>query len=92
MAYIVGVHEVLEIDRKVISIVQGWENPLLTNVMKFFTTIGSATIVIVLSILILFFLYKVLNHRSELLLFSIVMLWLAITERFVKTNLPARTP
>ena len=74
IAYIVGVHEVLEIDRKVISIVQGWENPLLTNVMKFFTTIGSATIVIVLSILVLFFLYKVLNHRSELFLFSIVML------------------
>ncbi len=74
IAYIVGVHEVLEIDRKVISIVQGWENPLLTNVMKFFTTIGSAKIVIVLSILVLFFLYKVLNHRSELFLFSIVML------------------
>lgn len=84
MAYMVGVHEVLTIDRKVISIVQGWENPLLTSVMKFFTTIGSATIVITLSILVLFFLYKVLNHRSELLLFSIVMLGSPILNGLLK--------
>jgi undecaprenyl-diphosphatase len=37
--------------------------------MKIFTFIGSGTFVVILSLILLFFLYKVLHHRLELILF-----------------------
>lgn len=74
LAYSISVNGFLTLDDTVISIVQGWESPILTNLMKFFTTIGSANVVILTSLGILFFLYKVLNYRSELVLFIVVMI------------------
>jgi undecaprenyl-diphosphatase len=74
MAYTVSVHKVLAFDRRIISIVQGWESPILTNIMKFFTTIGSANTMMVLFLFILFFLFIVLHHRAELCLFTIVII------------------
>lgn len=60
-------------DSKVITAVQGLETPGLTEVMKFFTFIGSTKVVIILSLVLLFFLYKVLHHRLELILFASVI-------------------
>lgn len=45
------------------------ESPGLTVVMKVFTFIGSAPFVTILSLFLLIFLYKVLHHRQELILF-----------------------
>lgn len=74
MAYTVSVHKVLAFDRRIISLVQGWESTILTDIMKFFTTIGSVNTMLVLSIFIVFFLFIVLHHRAELLLFTIVII------------------
>ncbi|MBI0577054.1 phosphatase PAP2 family protein [Neobacillus cucumis] len=60
-------------DSMVISAVQGLETPGLTKVMKLFTFIGSTRVVIILSLVLLFFLYKILYHRLELILFVSVI-------------------
>ncbi|MCK1992006.1 phosphatase PAP2 family protein [Peribacillus muralis] len=73
MAFAVSANDYLNFDSKVMALIQGWESPLLTGIMKFFTYIGSTGSIIVLSLFILFFLYKVLKHRLELILFIVVM-------------------
>ncbi|MDQ7862990.1 hypothetical protein RCO48_24050 [Peribacillus frigoritolerans] len=73
MAFTISANEYLKFDEDVISLVQGWESPLLTDIMKFFTYIGSTASLIILSLVILFFLYRVLKHRLELVLFTAVM-------------------
>ncbi|MFF2498054.1 phosphatase PAP2 family protein [Peribacillus sp. NPDC058075] len=74
MAFTISAHEFLNFDGIVISFIQGWESPILTTLMKFFTFIGSASSVIILSIFVLLFLYRVLKHRLELVLFSAVII------------------
>jgi undecaprenyl-diphosphatase len=68
MSLLISDHKIVQFDSNVIAAIQGMESPGLTKVMKFFTFIGSAPFVIVLSIILLFFLYKVLHHRMELIL------------------------
>jgi undecaprenyl-diphosphatase len=69
ISLVISDHKILHFDSTVIAAVQGMESPGLTSVMKFFTFIGSAPFVTILSICLLFFLYKVLHHRQELILF-----------------------
>ncbi|MGW6379673.1 phosphatase PAP2 family protein [Peribacillus butanolivorans] len=73
MAFTISAYEFLNFDRTVISFVQGLESPFLTTIMKGFTFIGSSISIIILFLLVLFYLYKVLKHRLELVLFSAVM-------------------
>ncbi|CAH0288520.1 hypothetical protein SRABI96_04192 [Peribacillus sp. Bi96] len=84
MAFTISAHEYLKFDREVISFVQGLESPLLTTIMKFFTSIGSTASLIILSLFILFFLYKVLKHRLELVLFCVVMVGSPLLNLMVK--------
>ncbi|MCM3727923.1 phosphatase PAP2 family protein [Neobacillus cucumis] len=74
MSLLISDHKIVHFDTIVIGAVQGMESPTLTSVMKFFTFIGSAPFVIVMSIVILFFLYKVLQHRVELILFIVTII------------------
>jgi undecaprenyl-diphosphatase len=76
--------KIIYFDRTIIDNVQGLETPFLTNVMKFFTFIGSAPFVIVLSLFLLFFLYKVLHHRFELILFVAAIAGSAILNGILK--------
>ena len=69
MALLVSNHSIHHFDRTVINFIQGLESPVMTSFMKLITFLGSSVFIILLSISILFFLYKVLNHRSELILF-----------------------
>jgi undecaprenyl-diphosphatase len=73
-----------QFDHQVIDYIQGLESIGLTRTMKFFTTIGSAPVVIGLSILLLFFLYKVLHHRLELILFIGTVMGSAILNELLK--------
>jgi undecaprenyl-diphosphatase len=70
ISLLISDHKIIQFDSTIIAAVQGLESPGLTAIMKFFTFIGSTSVVIILSLVILFFLYKVLNHRLELILFS----------------------
>ncbi|OKL36867.1 phosphatase PAP2 family protein [Domibacillus mangrovi] len=74
MAFLVSSHEIIQFDQTVVSFIQGLESPMLTAIMTFFTFIGSTSSIVVLSLLTLFFLYNVFKHRSELILFMIVLL------------------
>lgn len=74
MAFLVSSREIIQFDQTVISFIQGLESPMLTVIMKVFTFIGSIKSIVVLSLLVVFFLYTVLKHRSELILFIAVVL------------------
>jgi undecaprenyl-diphosphatase len=74
MAILVSRDTIVNFDSSIISYVQGLEAPLLTMIMKFFSFIGDTRAVIVTSLLTLVLLYMVFKHRSELILFSSVML------------------
>jgi undecaprenyl-diphosphatase len=74
ISLLISDHKIVHFDSSVIAVVQGWESPGLTAIMKVFTFIGSAPFVIPLSLCILFFLYKVLHHRQELILFIVALI------------------
>lgn len=73
MAVLVSKQTIIHFDSTIISFVQGFESSMLTMIMKFFTFIGDMVSIVVISLLILITLYKVLKHRSELILFLSVM-------------------
>lgn len=73
IALLIRAEKLILFDSNVISYVQGLESQWLTIVMEVFTAIGSAPIVILLSLSVLFLLYKILNHRKELILLAAVM-------------------
>lgn len=77
-------HQIIGFDRTIISAVQGLESPGLTKVMKLFTFIGSTKFVIILSLLLVFFLYKVLQHRLEVVLFIVVLMGSGIINQLLK--------
>lgn len=74
MAFLVSGHNIIQFDQTVIAFIQGLESPMLTAFMTFFTFIGSMSSIVVFSLLTVFFLYNVFKHRSELVLFIIVLL------------------
>ncbi|WP_066048894.1 phosphatase PAP2 family protein [Robertmurraya korlensis] len=74
MALFVRRNTIVSFDNIIISSIQGVEAPWLTGIMRFFTFIGDTIPVIILSLISLFLLYKVLNHRAELILFIAVIL------------------
>ncbi|PGY08490.1 phosphatase PAP2 family protein [Bacillus sp. AFS031507] len=84
ISLLISDQKIIHFDRTVIDMVQGSETLVLTNVMKFFTFIGSAPFVIVLSLFLLFFLYKVLHHRFELILFAAAITGSAILNGILK--------
>ncbi|WP_437389281.1 phosphatase PAP2 family protein [Priestia filamentosa] len=84
LSILVSQDRIVHFDSTVISFVQGFESPILTSIMKFFTFVGSLPAIIVLSVLIMFFLYTVLKHRSELILFVAAILGSSILFRILK--------
>ena len=84
MAILISRHDILTFDSTIISYVQGLEMPALTAIMKFFTFIGSGNAIFVIAVIVMFFLYKVLHHRFELLFFTIVVLGAGILNGMLK--------
>ncbi|UQD51044.1 phosphatase PAP2 family protein [Bacillus methanolicus] len=84
MAILISGHQIIKFDSTIISVVQGFESPMLTAIMKFFTFIGSTISVAVISLLAFLFLYKVLKHRSELILFVAVIIGTPILNQTLK--------
>ncbi|KIL41425.1 hypothetical protein SD70_07210 [Gordoniibacillus kamchatkensis] len=73
IALMIGDNAIAEFDRSVAAFIQGLESPPLTQVMIFFTNIGAGWPVVAIAIAIMAFLYIVLRHRKELLLFVAVV-------------------
>lgn len=84
ISLLISDQKIIHFDRIVIDSIQGRETTILTEIMKFFTLIGSAPFVIVLSLFMLFFLYKVLHHRFELTLFVAAITGSAILNGILK--------
>ncbi|GHH96813.1 phosphatase PAP2 family protein [Neobacillus kokaensis] len=84
VSMLISDHQIIGFDNSIIAAVQGMESPGLTEVMKFFTFIGSTKFVIILSVLLIFFLYKVLKHRLELILFIAAVMGTAIINQLLK--------
>jgi undecaprenyl-diphosphatase len=84
IAFIISAKEITQFDSTVISFVQGFENPGLTMIMKIFSIIGDTTAVIVLSLVVLLFLYFVLKHRTELVLFVAAIIGSAVLNLILK--------
>jgi undecaprenyl-diphosphatase len=77
-------HKIIHFDSTIIGYVQGMESPALTQIMKFFTFIGSAPVVVVISLSLLFFLYIVLHHRLELIFFVYAVIGSALLNQLLK--------
>ncbi|MEH7110589.1 phosphatase PAP2 family protein [Bacillus sp. JJ1764] len=84
VSFLISDHEIAHFDSTIISAVQGLESPGLTKMMKTFTFIGSASFVSIMSLLLIFFLYKVLHHRTELILFVFAIGGSAILNEILK--------
>lgn len=84
MAILISRHHILAFDSTIISYVQGLETPTLTAIMKFFTFLGSGNCTFFIAVIVMFFLYVVLHHRSELIFFSIVIAFAGILNRMLK--------
>ena len=84
MAIFISGQTIIQFDQSVISFIQGFESPMLTSIMKFFTYIGSFPSVFGISLLASLFLYFVLKHRTELLLFGTVVIGTPIINRILK--------
>lgn len=85
IALLVSDKKIAQFDSTIIAFIQGLESPGLTSIMKFFTFIGSGTQVVVIALLVIFFLFKVLHHRRELILFIWVVLGTTILNEILKT-------
>ncbi|WP_318509253.1 phosphatase PAP2 family protein [Bacillus sp. T3] len=84
MALTISSHHIALFDKAVISFVQGFENPTLTSIMKIFTYIGNTKSVIVVSLLVLFFLFLTLKNHSEFVLFTIFIIATPILNGILK--------
>ncbi|MFS0907544.1 phosphatase PAP2 family protein [Priestia aryabhattai] len=84
MAILISGSKIVAFDHYIISFIQGFESPGLTAIMKCFTFIGSTPSVAVISLFSLFFLYKVLKHRTELILFIAIIVGSPILNELLK--------
>jgi len=84
VALFVSDQKILQFDTTIISFVQGFESSSNTVMMKFFTAIGSGWILCIIAVVIMLFLYQVLQHRHELVLFAWVVLGSALMNLSLK--------
>ncbi|WHY88347.1 phosphatase PAP2 family protein [Neobacillus novalis] len=84
ISLLISDHKIIDFDSDVIAAIQGLESPTLTKVMKFFTLIGSFSVVSVIIIILIIFLYKVLHHRLELILFISAIIGSAVLNQILK--------
>ncbi len=84
MAILISRHQILAFDSAIISYIQGLETPTLTAIMKFFTFVGSGNAIFVIAVVVMFFLYVLLHHRSELVFFAIVIAFASLLNQMLK--------
>ncbi|MDV6377299.1 phosphatase PAP2 family protein [Sporosarcina sp. GW1-11] len=72
LARTIHLHTITSFDDPIIDFVQGTETPWLTTIMKAFTTIGSTTIVALLTVFTLAFLLWKKNRAQAILLVSVL--------------------
>jgi undecaprenyl-diphosphatase len=84
LSNLVEAEQLIVFDEVVIEVVQGLEAKGLTSAMMFFTFIGSLKFIVFLTIPIFLFLFYVLKHRLEILVFLSVVYITPILNRLLK--------
>lgn len=84
MAFFISHQRIIQFDQTVISFIQSFESVMLTSIMKFFTYIGSFPSVCWIFILASLFLYFILKHRTELILFGVVVIGTPLIDQILK--------
>ncbi|MBO1003329.1 phosphatase PAP2 family protein [Pseudogracilibacillus auburnensis] len=84
ITFFIGRQPISQFDRSIISFIQGFESPVLTSMMKFFTFIGSFPAVLVISLIIVLVLFFILKGRSDLILFTIVIAGTPLLNKVLK--------
>lgn len=74
IAFMVGQKQIEQFDRAIATFIQSFETPFSTNMMLFFTNIGSGTSINIIAFIIFIIFYFFLKFRAELLLFIVVLL------------------
>jgi len=92
IALLVGRHHIAAFDRTITNGVQEFEAPGLTRIMVFITNLGSGWPVIVITLVCMLFLYFVLKHRHELLLFLFAILGSSLFNVVLKSIFHRRRP
>ncbi|MNH95795.1 Phosphatidylglycerophosphatase B [compost metagenome] len=68
VALFISQQKLANFDKSIIDFIRNFESSFLTKVMKGFSWIGSAEVVLILVLVLMVVLYKVLKHRLELFL------------------------
>jgi undecaprenyl-diphosphatase len=84
IAFSISYHKIENFDIHTAEYLQSLNSPTLTSVMKFFTFIGSGTVIAIIVIFAIIFLYRVLKHRSELVLLIGVVIGSALLNFVLK--------
>lgn len=92
IAFLVHMNQMDRFDELITTYIQDFETSFLTDIMQFFTYIGSMTFIHILAFVIFIIFYFILNYRSELLLFIIVLLgshyFFRLLKQFFKRTRP----
>lgn len=92
IALLVAIDRIARFDSLVTEIVQSRESPWLTQAMILFSLIGSLPVVTVLAIGIMIFLYFVLRHRLEIILFIVIVAGAALLNPLLKLAFQRERP
>lgn len=84
MALIISRYNDLTFDRVIVNFIQGLEHPALTQIMIFFTELGSSKIITIIGIFLPIFMFRFLKQRSELILLPIVFIGARILNELLK--------
>ncbi|WP_257391765.1 phosphatase PAP2 family protein [Mesobacillus jeotgali] len=84
MSYLVQAEHLAAFDQEIIHVVQGLEAERLTEIMKFFTYIGTIRFIVILTILVFLFLFYILKHRLEIIVLLSVVFCTPILNRLLK--------
>lgn len=92
LASVLNTKAIESFDLSILQAVQEIRHPYITPVIKFFTFIGNTQIVIILSVILMFILYRFFKHRKELFLFSVVLIGTGILNSLLKAFFERERP
>jgi undecaprenyl-diphosphatase len=84
IALLISDQKIANFDNRISENLHGLNTPLLTAIMKFFTFLGSGTAIAVIVVIVMIFFYKVLKHRTELVLLISVICGSALLNLLLK--------
>lgn len=92
MASSIGNGTIERFDMSIIGVIQGMEMPWLTKVLKFFTWIGSGSVVAPVTFIAFFLLYFIFKYRQQAFLFVSVIAGTVLLNELLKLYFKRERP